>query len=505
MSARGKQEQSTSTAKLKEKQKQAVSIPKTSIEARGGFVESTQNLPLHKKIDILGKTIIVPAMKLNPSNSQILKDFRKGVKERQNIESNRENHSVTIPKKDIIVVGQVAHNENFKKPSTDLIKKGQPRYSRENQNGPNGTGPILERVIVQDNSQMQPTINQKRIRGKQNQLFAELEMRNLDRQTMEIAFQRPEDSNYHQNGVDLENLQIDSSFQDGVNNQELGLSHSLERISALRHTQDFYHKKDLCHQKQHRQQQFSEKAFVFQAQPTERFKDDQVRKKIPEQFPPEKHGRHPNLPWSAESAASAWPPSQPHALGDQPPRPDGKRPSKQALAMEATCKLPRQCVTYPTRPAILSLTEQVASIGQNSRPNLQQQRKSHFDAHHDSAMHSYMLSKWSLNQLQQRFPDHVIDVPENLDRTNAGSNEDVPENEYFTTRPQKPTPRASTSEPKANLAKIQDRPSTNINLPDADLDTLPIQWDPTQPIPGMTIEELNQQYACNAAMSGIKK
>ena len=71
-----------------------------------------------------------------------------------------------------------------------------------------------------------------------------------------------------------------------------------------------------------------------------------------------------------ESAAPVWPPSQPHALGDQPPRPGGKRPSKQAPATEATCKLPRQGVIYPTRPAIVSITEQVASIG---RPNIQQQ------------------------------------------------------------------------------------------------------------------------------------
>ena len=125
-------------------------------------------------------------------------------------------------------------------------------------------------------------------------------MRNLDRQrTMEIAFQRPGKSNYHQNGVNLENSQINSSFQDVVDNQELGLSNTLERISALRHTQDFHNKKDLCQQKQHKKQHFSQKEFVFQAPPTERFKDDQVRKKIPEQFPPEKHGRHPNLPWSA--------------------------------------------------------------------------------------------------------------------------------------------------------------------------------------------------------------
>ena len=48
-------------------------------------MESTQTLPLHKKIEVLGKTIIVPTIiKSNPKTSQILKDFRKGVKQRQN-------------------------------------------------------------------------------------------------------------------------------------------------------------------------------------------------------------------------------------------------------------------------------------------------------------------------------------------------------------------------------------------------------------------------------------
>ena len=99
----------------------------------------------------------------------------------------------------------------------------------------------------------------------------------------------------------------------------------------------------------------------------------------------------------------------------------------------------------------------------------------------------------------------MIGVPENLILTNAGNNVEIPEDEYYTTRPEKPTQRASTSEQRSNLKRIHEETSTNINLPDADLDTLPIQWDLAQPMPGLTIEELNQQYKCNAAMAGIKK
>ena len=84
MSTQAPLEESATAAKLKKKQQQAVLIPKTSIQARGGFVESTQNLPLHREIEVLGKTVIVPTIiKSNPKTSQILKEFRKEVKERK--------------------------------------------------------------------------------------------------------------------------------------------------------------------------------------------------------------------------------------------------------------------------------------------------------------------------------------------------------------------------------------------------------------------------------------
>ena len=65
----------------------------------------------------------------------------------------------------------------------------------------------------------------------------------------------------------------------------------------------------------------------------------------------------------------------------------------------------------------------------------------------------------------------MIGVPENLILTNAGNNVEIPEDEYYTTRPEKPTQRASTSEQRSNLKRIHEETSTNINLPDADLDT----------------------------------
>ena len=517
----------------------------------------------------------------------------------------------------------------------------------------------------------------------------------------QLHFKSQEKSNYHQNGINLEKSRINSSFQDGVDNQELGHYHSLQKIPTLNHAQEFHHEKYLYqHQKQQRIQHFSQNK--FQAPPTEKFRDNQVHIKIPEQFPQEKYGRHPNLPWSSESVAPAWPPSQPHVLGHPPPRTSGKRPSKQAPATEATRKLPRQSVIYPTWPPVLSLNELVASIGQNSQQDVQQQDiepnkqvqssadqsherlqymapvlpsihgsnkvtqqnsarvsrfgglghakapappgqsygaatlpvlptnpimltphgarpkmnlkrptyehneinhnlmnemnhtshdknaiqvthnteypiaqqninnenmidqnqakirqlekikqeqeairkmfhnskfrhlldsrmyrpyspkpafiasfatrskkptfkclacnyktrgKSHFDAHHKSTMDSYMLSRWSPDQLQQRFPDHVIGVPDNLTLTNAGNNMDIPDQEYYTRRPDKPTQRPSTAEQRNNLHKMHEVPRTENNH------TLPIQWDLKQPIPGTTIEELNQQYTCNAAMA----
>ena len=122
MSTQAPLDESATAAELKKKQQQAVLIPKTSIQAEGGFVKSNRNLPLHKEIELLGKTIIIPTItKSNPKTSKILKEFRKGVKERQNTINDTKDHSVTIHKKDIIptrdivVMGQVVRNDNLKK------------------------------------------------------------------------------------------------------------------------------------------------------------------------------------------------------------------------------------------------------------------------------------------------------------------------------------------------------------------------------------------------------
>ena len=47
------------------------------------------------------------------------------------------------------------------------------------------------------------------------------------------------------------------------------------------------------------------------------------------------------------------------------------------------------------------------------------------------------------------------------------------------------------------------RPTSNQQ--DVDLGNLPIQWNPKKANTGMTIKELNFQYPCNAAISGIKR
>ena len=116
-----------------------------------------------------------------------------------------------------------------------------------------------------------------------------------------------------------------------------------------------------------------------------------------------------------------------------------------------------------------------------------------------------MLSRWSLDQLQQRFPDHRIGIPGNLMLTNASNNIDIPDHEFYTARSERPTQKPSIDEQRKNLQRIQDNPRSENNLPDEDLDALPIQWNPKQPIPGTTIEELNHRYSCNAALAGIKK
>ena len=139
-------------------------------------MESTQNLPLHREIEVLGKTFIVPIIiKSNPKTSQILKEFRKEVKERKNTNNDTKNHSVTIhkkdilPKKDIIVVGQVVRNDNFKKSLIGSVTNQQSGHLRDLQNYPNCTGPIFERILVQKDYKIPQTNNQHCSINTQNQ------------------------------------------------------------------------------------------------------------------------------------------------------------------------------------------------------------------------------------------------------------------------------------------------------------------------------------------------
>ena len=115
--------------------------------------------------------------------------------------------------------------------------------------------------------------------------------------------------------------------------------------------------------------------------PKEKTKGSHTHIQIPEQtFSKETEGRHPNLPWASQLIAPPWPlispPWPPPSLSQvpqhPPPRPCSKRQSTQAMNAEAAYKLPRQDDIDPTRPPVVSLTELVASIGQNSQQTAQQ-------------------------------------------------------------------------------------------------------------------------------------
>ena len=162
---------------------------------------------------------------------------------------------------------------------------------------------------------------------------------------------------------------------------------------------------------------------------------------------------------------------------------------------------PRIYRPYCTKPVFIAsfATRSKKPTFQCLACNYKTRGKSHFEDHHKTDIHALMLSKWSLKQLQQRFPNHVLQIqcPE--------SNTVIPDHDFYTTRPERPTKRPSPEEQKKNLQKIQATPLEKTSLPDEDLDTLPIQWHPKQPMPGTTIEELNLEYTHNAAMAGIKK
>ena len=74
--------------------------------------------------------------------------------------------------------------------------------------------------------------------------FPQLEITNVAKQkTSTNTFQKSEIRNYHQNGVNLKNSQINSSLQDGVNNQELGRYYSLQKTPTLSSALKFHHKR----------------------------------------------------------------------------------------------------------------------------------------------------------------------------------------------------------------------------------------------------------------------
>ena len=258
----------------------------------------------------------------------------------------------------------MVRNDNFKKSSIGSVTNPQSDHLRNLQNYPNGTSPIFERILVQNDYKIPQTDNQHCSINTQNQLFTQLERRNHSKQN-------PEKSS--QNGINLENSQNNSSPQNDNINQELRQQYPLQRTPILNYAQNFHHVKDLYqHQKQQVKHQLPQNK--TQLPPTETIRGNQAHIKISERiFPQEKEGRHPNLPWASHSLAPPWPPpSLPQVPRHPPPRPCSKRQSTQALTAEAAYKLPRQNVTYPTRPPVVSLTELVALIGQNSQQTAQQ-------------------------------------------------------------------------------------------------------------------------------------
>ena len=235
-------------------------------------------------------------------------------------------------------MGQVVHDENL-----------QGKISSKS----DGRGPILEKNRIEQISQAPFQTSPTKIRKKQSQLFANLEIQNLEEQrNKDFILKEPQESPALQDGADPENSQNRTALQDGADPKYLILSPSSANFSAQRHAQDFNHEKDVTQQRKQRLRRlFYGKDFVLQAPPSTMTDKDHFPEKISKECSSKKHGRHASLPWSAATAAPAWPPSQPHALGDRPSahilRTGGKRPSKQAPAEEAAHKLPRQCATHP--------------------------------------------------------------------------------------------------------------------------------------------------------------
>ena len=109
---------------------------------------------------------------MESTNSKRIQERRK---KRKNANNDTKNHFVTIhkkdilPKKDIIVVGQVVRNDNFKKSLIGSVTNQQSGHLRDLQNYPNCTGPIFERILVQKDYKIPQTNNQHCSINTQNQ------------------------------------------------------------------------------------------------------------------------------------------------------------------------------------------------------------------------------------------------------------------------------------------------------------------------------------------------
>ena len=237
MSTHSPLDESATAAELKKKQQQAVLIPKTSIQEKGGSVKSNRKLPLHTEIEKLGKTIIIPNItKSNPKTSQILKEFRKGVKERQNTINDTKNNSVTIhkkdiiPTKDIVVIGQVVRNDNFKKASIISLTNPQSDHHKNLQNHPNGDGPICENILVHNDLEIHNTNNQHCIINTQNISLTKNRRRYHSKQNQELS---------SHNDINLDNVYNDSSPQDTMINHQLRQQYPPPEIPRLHYVKNF--------------------------------------------------------------------------------------------------------------------------------------------------------------------------------------------------------------------------------------------------------------------------
>ena len=92
---------------------------------------------------------------------------------------------MNISQKDIIVIGQVVHNDSSKKPSTNSVEKLQSDHIENVQNFPNGTGPIFERILIHNDHKIHQMNSQYCGINTNNQLFTQYGNRKHSRQNPE--------------------------------------------------------------------------------------------------------------------------------------------------------------------------------------------------------------------------------------------------------------------------------------------------------------------------------